>query len=239
MILTTELSRTPTPKLILRFVRLELGSLVRRTARALGIHRPRAIPLEELAIPDSALASQATSLARGCEPDFLFNHSVRSYLFGVALGKQLDLEPDRELLYLAAILHDIALVPDYDADGSFELNGARAAREFVISHGAPDERADMVHEAIALHAAVGIAGSREPEIALMHYGAGVDVIGFHSEDVAAETRQAIASAWPRAYFKTDFAMLVADQATRKPNCHIAGHVALGFNGKIAGAPFPE
>ena len=239
MQLTESLSRTPTPTLILRFMGLELGTLVRRTARALGINRPRAISTADLAIPDSALADEATALARGCEPDFLFNHSVRSYLFGVAVGKQLELKPDRELLYLAAILHDLALTPRYEGEGSFEVNGARAAREFLVEAGLPGERADLVHEAIALHSAVGIAGSREPEIALVHFGAGVDVIGFRGEDVAKETRQHIVTQWPRENFKEHFARLIEEQALRKPDCHIAGHFGLGFNKKIQGAPFSE
>ena len=212
---------------------------MRRTARALGVNRPVPMQLDDLTIPDSQLARDATALAQGCEPRFLFNHSVRSYLFGLAVGKHLGLQPDVELLYLAAILHDIGLVPEYDRDGSFELNGARAAREFLVNNDMATARADLVHEAIALHAAVGIAGSREPEIALMHYGAGVDVIGFRAEDVAMETRQAVLADWPRASFKSEFAKLVEDQSTRKPECHIAGHYRLGFNGKIAAAPFAE
>ena len=48
MALTTTLSRTPTPTLILRFARLELGSLMRRTARALGVNRPVPMALDEL-----------------------------------------------------------------------------------------------------------------------------------------------------------------------------------------------
>ena len=239
MQLTTELPRTPAPRLILRFVGLELGALARRAARALGINRPTPVALEDIAIPDSDLVAKATTLARGCEPDFLFNHSVRTYLFGRAIGRQLGLKPDPELLYLASILHDLALTPDYDNDGSFEINGARAAREWLSRHGVDDGRADLVHEAIALHTAVGIAGSREPEIALTHFGAGVDVIGFHSEDLAAETQSDIVNAWPRARFKTEFPKLIEDQAIRKPACHIAGHFGLGFNDKIAGAPFAD
>ena len=239
MQLTESLSRTPTPTLIMRFVGLELGTLVRRTARALGVNRPAVLSADDLAIPDSTLARQATELARGCEPDFLVNHSVRRYLFGVAVGRHLNLKPDRELLYLAAILHDLALTPEYDVEGSFELNGARAAREFLVGEGLVGERADLVHEAIALHSAVGIAGSREPEIALVHYGAGVDVIGFRGEDVARETREGIVADWPRVNFKEHFAQLIEEQALRKPDCHIAGHFGLGFNKKIQGAPFSE
>ena len=67
-------------------------------------------------------------MARAIEPDFVFNHSVRTYLFGLAIGENLELRPDRELLYLASILHDVGLMPEHESEGSFELDSARAAR---------------------------------------------------------------------------------------------------------------
>ena len=239
MQLTQTLTRTPTPTLISRFARLELKALGWRLARAFGIGQPLPIALEDLPIPDSKLAREATALVERCEPRFLVNHSIRTYLFGAAIERHLGLRFDAELAYLASILHDLALIAPYDTDGSFELNGARAARAFLIEQGADPARADVVHEAIALHSAVGIAHLREPEIAFVHIGAGLDVIGFHAQNVAAETREAIVAAHPRLDFKREFSKLIEDQATRKPGCHIAGHYGLGFNGKIAAAPFAE
>jgi cyanamide hydratase family protein with HD domain len=237
--LTTELARTPAPVLILRFMGLELEALLRRCARALGVNHPRALPLAELTIPDSAYCRAATALAQKLESPMLFNHSMRTYLFGTAVGRHIGLRPDPELLYLSAILHDLGLVPEHDHPESFELNGARAAHDFLRREGLDEERAARVHEAIALHSAVGIAGSGTPELALVHFGAGLDVIGFHAEDVAPQTRDAIVTRWPRHQFKQEFEKLLVDQAQRKPACHIAGHVRLGFSRKIAAAPFAE
>ena len=62
---------------------------------------------------------------------------------------------------------------------------------------------------------------------------------YRAEDVAPETRAAIVARHPRHGFKRDFTALVLDQAARKPDCHIAGHVGLGFARKIATAPFTE
>jgi cyanamide hydratase family protein with HD domain len=239
MHLTTELTRTPVPILLQRFARLELGGLLRRSARALGIRRPAALTLADLPLPDSAYCRAATALAQRIESPMLFNHSMRTYLFGTAIGRHLGLEADPELLYLASILHDIGLTAAHDGPDSFELEGARAAREFLLREGLNEERAARVHEAIALHAAVGLAGRGAPELALVHYGAGVDVIGFRAEDVAPSTRAAIVARYPRHRFKREFAVLIAQQARRKPRCHIAGHHALGFNRKIAAAPFAE
>lgn len=240
MQLTESLPRTPTPLLISRFARLEIGSLGRKIARAFGYRRPSHIPIDEIKIPDSTLAKQATEMVEACSPLFIFNHSIRTYCFGVAIAKQLKLNADLEVFYLASIMHDLGLVSPYDEyDGSFEVNSANAAQQFMLEQGADKEKADLVHEAIALHAAVGIAGSCEPEIALVHYGAGVDVIGFRVEDVAKETREAIVNKYPREGFKEKFIVCLQKQTETKPQSHIAGHYALGFAGKVNGAPFSE
>jgi cyanamide hydratase family protein with HD domain len=240
MELTTALSKTPTPILISRFARLEVGGLFRKIARAFGHNRPTPIGIDDIKIPDSTIAKQATELVESCSPQFLINHSIRTYCFGVALARHLNLKADMEVFYLASIMHDLGLVDPHDkTEGSFEVVGADAAHSFVIEKGYEKEKADKVHEAIALHSAVGIAHQREPEIALVHYGAGIDVIGFRAEDVSAETRDAIVNAYPRLDFKQCFSALVDDQAVRKPDCHIAGHHKLGFISKIKGAPFNE
>ena len=205
MQLTRSLSRTPTPILISRFARLEMGGLVRKIARAFGHNRPALIGIDDIRIPDSTIAKQATELVQSCSPQFLVNHSIRTYCFGVAIARHLKLKADMEVFYLASIMHDLGLVDPHDrTEGSFEVVGADAAHSFVIEKGYDQEKADMVHEAIALHSAVGIADEREPEIALVHFGAGIDVIGFRIEDVSAETRNAIVNAYPRLGFKQSF-----------------------------------
>ncbi len=240
MQLTKSLKRTAAPILISRFVQLEFGALGRKIARAFGYQTPANIALEEIKIPDSALVVKTTRLVEQCSPLFLLNHSIRSYCFGVAIARQLNIKADLEVFYLAAIMHDLGLVSPYDQyEGSFEVAGAKVARKFILEQEQTTEKADLIHEAIALHSSVGLAHKKEAEIALLHYGAGVDVIGFRAEDIAPQTRKAIVTAYPRHQFKTEFTKLLDYQIEHKPNCHIAGHCALGFRGKIKDAPFSE
>ena len=240
MQLTQTLARTPTPILISRFARLEMGGLARKMARAFGYNRPANIDLDEIRIPDSSLAVKATAMVEQCSPLFLLNHCIRTYCFGVAIARHLHLKADLEVFYLASIMHDIGLVePQASREGSFEVVGADTALEYLLEQNAAQEKADMVHEAIALHSAVGIVHKREAEMALVHYGAGVDVIGFRVEDIAPQTRDAIIAAYPRHNFKSEFSALIDRQAEMKPQCHIAGHHGLGFCGKIKAAPFSE
>lgn len=160
----------------------------------------------------------------------------RSHAPGGARG---GLRYDRELFYLAAIRHDLGLTEAYDGPDSFELEGARAAYRLAREQGLVEDRARLLHEAIALHADVGRSHKREAEIVLVHWGAGMDVIGFRSEDLAPSTREAITAAAPRLAFKTRFPPLLEAQAKAKPECHMAGHWRLGFARKMQAAPFPE
>ena len=164
---------------------------------------------------------------------------MRSYLFGAAVAQNLKLRFDEEVLFLSSIMHDLGLAEPYDTAGSFEVNGARAAREFMLANDAARERADRVHEAIALHSSVGIANHGDIEMRLLHFGAGVDVIGYRAEDVNRSTKEAIVRAWPRLDFKRVFTEVLEQQVSEKPNCHIAGPMGLGFAKKMSSAPFPE
>ena len=240
MALTTELNRPPALGLALRLVKMEAQGAVRRLMRILGVHRPLAIALDDLPIPDSQIARAATALITECEPDYILNHSMRTYLFGAAIALHHNMKFDAEVFYLAALMHDIGLVTPYDSlPGSFELNGAKTSHEFLLKHEFSHTRADVVHEAIALHAAVGKADKGSIEGTLVHFGAGVDVMGFRAEDIASSTRDAIVELWPRSNFKVDFTRVLKEQVEAKPECHIAGLMGLGFPYKLAHAPFSE
>src|ERR1700723_281643 len=66
-------------------------------------------------VPDSKLAREATELVRDTEPTLLFNHSTRVYYFASLAGKRRGLKFDPELLYTAAMFHDMGLTPRYSS----------------------------------------------------------------------------------------------------------------------------
>ncbi len=70
-------------------------------------------PSFDVVIPDSQLAREVTQLIRDTESELLFNHSTRVYLWGALLGKRKNLEFDPELLYVAAMFHDIGLTENF------------------------------------------------------------------------------------------------------------------------------
>src|SRR6202000_3355317 len=76
-------------------------------------------------IPDSKIAREAAELVRQHQNEMLFNHSVRTYVFGAMKGIRQDLKFDAELLYVAALFHDMGLIEAYETDTKrFEVDGA-------------------------------------------------------------------------------------------------------------------
>jgi hypothetical protein len=169
----------------------------------------------------------------------LYNHCIRTYLLGSLLCEQAGTKPDTELAYLGSILHDLALVVPYDRPGSFEQEGATQARELLTSQGYPDDRSALVHDGVANHLDVG-AEKMAPEVALVHLGAGADVIGLRLERLERPAVDAIIAEYPRLDFKREVSALLESQVERKPDSKIASlYKHFKFGELIQNAPFDE
>jgi hypothetical protein len=202
-------------------------------------------------IPDSEICKKATQLVTEISPTSLCNHCIRTFLFGDLLGIRGGLKCDRELLYLGAIMHDLGLTERFDAEQRFEVNGADAARTFVLEQGLSDEKAEIVWDAIALHTSIGIAVRKQPEIALVHLGATADLLGIRISDITPETVEQILDAYPRLGFNQQITQLMVSQVKRKPQtatftwlaevgrCCIHGFVSPNWNDMLNSSPFAE
>jgi NAD(P)-dependent dehydrogenase (short-subunit alcohol dehydrogenase family) len=98
----------------------------------------------------------------------------------------------------------------------FEVDGADAAREFLRGHGIAQPKAELVWEAIALHATPGIPQYMRPEIALTNAGVLVDVVGIGYDEYTPEQRDQVIAAFPRGDFKNDFLQMQTASALKKP-----------------------
>jgi hypothetical protein len=155
-----------------------------------------------ITIPDSSIAMQATELLLEHGTEFIYNHSLRVFLFSSLNGKRRGLTYDAELLYVSSVFHDLGLTKHYSSpDLRFEVDGANAARDFLKSHGLPKESLQLVWDTIALHTTIGIAEHKEPEVALMYSGVGLDVMGDGYEHLSEKDRVEITAAFPRNDFK--------------------------------------
>jgi HD domain len=155
-------------------------------------------------IPDSKMANDLTQLIRDTEPDLLYNHSRRVYLFGALTGERRGLKFNHELLYVGAMFHDIALTEGYrKSQLRFEVDGANAARDFLRKYGVPESDVEIVWDAISLHTTPGIPEFKKPEVALVTAGVEMDVLGIAYEQFTEAQRSEVVAAHPRGgHFKT-------------------------------------
>jgi len=80
----------------------------------------------------------------------------RVYFWGALTGKRKGLTFDQELLYAAAMFHDIGITHGYhESQLRFEVDGANAARDFLRGHGISEGDIEKVWLAIALHTTPG------------------------------------------------------------------------------------
>lgn len=170
-------------------------------------------------VPDNPLARKALVLVTSTESASIANHSVRSYLFGMMLashrGVEIGRDLDRQLLFLACVLHDIGLTPDGDREQRFEVDGADLAAEFLTAQGLPAAEVDGVWEAIALHTSPGIAERRGALALFTRSGIGID-FGRDSECVSDEQAAAVHAAYPRLAMATSLADAITAQAKGRP-----------------------
>jgi hypothetical protein len=172
-----------------------------------------------IGIPDSRLCAEITELVRDVESDLLFNHSSRVYLFGALTGERRGLDFDRELLYAGAMFHDLGLMPEHSSRTErFEVDGARAAREFLQSRGIAPADIDLVWTAIALHTTPGIPVHMHPVIALVSAGIRMDVVGVGYDEFPRAQRESIVAAYPRTpQFEEDIIQAMYDGIKHKPD----------------------
>ena len=100
--------------------------------------------LAGIKVPDTVLVRDAIDLSRSASEPFLFNHAIRSWLFGVSLSESAERAPDAELLAVATILHDLGLTDRYTAENRFEVDGANAARSFLKGRGISMQQMQVV-----------------------------------------------------------------------------------------------
>ncbi|MGI5161338.1 HD domain-containing protein [Microbispora sp. CA-102843] len=205
-----------------------------------------------VAVPDSALATEATELVREAAPPLLYHHSRRVFLFGSLRGRRLGLRADPELLYVGAMFHDLGLTERYRrTDQRFEIDGADEARRFLASHGVPEDDVRKVWEGIALHTTPEIPYRLEPEVALVTAGVEADVLGIGYADLAPEDVAAVVAAHPRPDFKRQILAAFTEGFRDRPgttfgtvNADVLEHFVPGFRRidfveVIQGSAWPE
>ncbi len=174
--------------------------------------------IADIVIPDTPLVREVTDYIRDAEDDLLVNHSRRVFLFGALQARRRGLKPDLELLYAGAMFHDIGLTERYRSSTlRFEVDGANAARDFLLDHGVDKADADKVWLSIALHTTPAIPEFLGPEIASVTAGVETDVLGIGRDDLAPDALAAVTAAHPRPDFKRRILAAFNDGMKHRPD----------------------
>ncbi|WP_310785013.1 HD domain-containing protein [Mycobacterium sp. Z3061] len=168
---------------------------------------------------NSEVACAAIELARSTESESVFNHSVRSYLFGELLAAHEGLKPgpdfDSETLFLGCVLHDLGAGTAAAGKERFEIEGADLAANLLTEQGCERAVIDAVWEAIALHSSFGIAQRRGPICYLVNGGVGID-FGRNADFIDDRAAAAIHARYPRLAMAKSLMDAIAAQAQRSP-----------------------
>jgi hypothetical protein len=222
---------------------LQLSSLSGQLRRRLGLG-PEALDGVELPErpPDSRLAREAEELCRELSTPALLNHCLRVYVWGSLLGSRDRLGYDRELLFVAALLHDLGVTDSFASRpgaSCFAVQGALAARDWSLEHGCERTRAERVADAISLHINPRVRPSEGVEAHLLTAGAAFDVIGARYRELGKPLVSAAVERHPRLGFKREMDERSRTAARRGPSTRVAFGYRLGFGRMIARAPFSD
>src|SRR5205807_10490040 len=146
----------------------------------------------DLILPDSRAVREAYAQAEAESQPWLFNHVMRSWLYGAKLAQRRGLAPDAELVAVAVLLHDLGLARGGAPDRRFEVMGADIGRAFALTHDMGERRAEAVWDSIALHTTPSIAQhNKGPDVACCQNGIACDYGGLGYQDLSGGDKQVV------------------------------------------------
>ncbi len=207
--------------------------------------------LAGVTVPNTDLISSAIKYAHESTDPYLFNHSMRSWLFAVSLADQSPAAYDPEVLAVTTLLHDIGLADAFKGPLRFEVEGANAARTFGRNAGLDDRRCQLIWDGVALNSTPSIALYKEAEIALSTAGIGLDWGGWGYESLPGARMAEILDAFPRLDMKRRFTHAVCQIVRARPAStydnfardfgerFVPGYTAPSVVDFLEGSPFAE
>jgi hypothetical protein len=193
--------------------------------------------LDDIAIPSGTAAAGALDVATAYASPALLNHSIRAYLWAAGYGNRHGVMYDRELLYVAALLHDIGLTAEFDSHTvAFEEAGGHLAWVFATGAGWPVARRNRLLDIIVLHMRDDVPATADPEAHLLQIAVSLDVSGRRPDAFPDAFKEQVLSRYPRQGFGAEFLTLCAAQADRKPDSAAAALIRDGIAGRVAANP---
>jgi cyanamide hydratase family protein with HD domain len=184
-------------------------------------NRPLPGEIGGLAVPGDPVSAATWTWATRHLPGYLLRHSVRSYCWGAALATREGWAFDQEVLWTAALLHDVGLTRIDRNTMCFEVEGAEIARPLLEGFGMDADAADRAAIAIILHMQPNVTLDDGVEAVLLDRATGLDVRGVDVDLIDAATRDAVVTAFPRGDFDRRFEAAIRREVARRDDCQSA------------------
>jgi len=173
----------------------------------LGLINAYGSDLDGLHPPDTALARDALDFADNVQSLALMRHSWRTYYWATLLGGYKKLTVDREILFAAAILHDVGLAAGRQVEPCeccFVVAGAERCKHHLVGKGHDPAKVRRIADAIGLHLN-GYVSARlhGAEAHLLSRGAMCDVFGMGRKRIDRTLRNTILKDFPKGDLKND------------------------------------
>lgn len=177
------------------------------------------VQLADFPVPDTAAARAAEALADAYQSPALTAHAVRSWYWAEGFAALDGIAAvDHELLYVAALLHDIGTVPEFDnVTLSYEHAGGHVAIALTTGAGWDAGRRQRVLDVIVRHNWPSVDRALDVEGHLLERATGLDISGAGSDVLPVEYLREVLAAHPRGAIAAEFGACVVDQADRKPD----------------------
>ena len=200
--------------------------------QASGMH------IDDFPVPRTQAAHGALALATEYQSAAITAHAIRSRLWAEAFAVVENLlHVDHELVYVAAILHDIGTVPEYDNHTiSYEHAGGHVGVALTAGAGWAAERRQRVLDVIIRHNWPSVDPGLDVEGHLLEIATGLDISGARPDALPQEFLREVLAEHPRGDLAREFTSCVVDQAERKPTTAARRLIDYGLAEKLKQNP---
>ncbi|MCS5486842.1 HD domain-containing protein [Curtobacterium flaccumfaciens pv. beticola] len=197
--------------------------------------------IADFVVPDTAAARAARVLAEEYQSPAITAHGIRSWYWAEAFAVHDGIvDVDHELLWVAAVLHDVGTVPEFDAHAiSYEHAGGHVAVALTTGAGWAAERRHRVLDVVVRHNWPSVDVGLDVEGHLLERATGLDVSGAEPDVLPEAFLREVLTAYPRGDFAAEFGACVVDQAARKPTTAARRLVDGGVVEKLARNPLEQ
>ncbi|SDC32577.1 HD domain-containing protein [Microbacterium enclense] len=168
--------------------------------------------ISDFPVPDTLAARGALALAEQYQSPAITAHALRSWLWAEAFAVVDGIRNlDRELLYVAAVLHDIGAVGEFDNHRlSYEHAGGHVGVALTAGAGWEQSRRERVLEVIVRHNWPSVDSTMDAEGYLLEIATGLDISGARPDALPEDFRREVLAAHPRGALAAEFGACVVD-----------------------------